>query len=314
LNPGDKQIEEKFKAVQEAYEVLSDPKKRERYDRLGANWKAGSENGSPPDWQDARSTGTGDWQEVFTTSGGFGGAGFGDERGDGFSDFFESLFGSRGRGTRTAGRSGARFRMAGRNIEAEASISLAEAHRGTRRSLTLEIEEACPTCGGSGSKDNRTCPTCNGRGARPGQKTLEVTIPAGVRDGTTLRLSGQGEPGSGGGPPGDLLVHVHVQPHSRFRLVGADNLLVELPVAPWEAVLGAKVSVETLDGRVDLTIPPGSQGGQKLRLRGQGLRRRNGGSGDLLVQLTLVVPTRPTPEERELFQKLADVSPFKPRR
>jgi curved DNA-binding protein len=135
----------------------------------------------------------------------------------------------------------------------------------------------------------------------------------GVRDGTVLRLAGQGEPGTGGGPVGDLLVHIRLRPHPRFALQGADDLVTELPVAPWEAVLGARVPVEALDGSVDLTIPPGSQTGQQLRLRGQGLRRRDGGRGDLYVRLKVVVPTRPSLKEKELFQQLAAVSSFRAR-
>ena len=177
--------------------------------------------------------------------------------------------------------------MRGRDIEAEAPITLEEAHRGTRRRLTLPID---------------------------GQKTLEVTIPAGVRDGTVLRLAGQGEPGAQGGPPGDLLVQIRLEPHPRFIIEDGDNLVLELPIAPWEAVLGAKVPVQTLDGQVQLTIRPGSQAGQKLRLRGQGLQRRDGSRGDLLVKLKVVVPTNPPSEERKLWEQLAAVSTFKPQR
>ncbi|MDB5313112.1 MAG: Chaperone protein DnaJ [Gemmataceae bacterium] len=296
LNPGDKQAEEKFKEVQEANEVLSDPEKRKRYDRLGANWKAGAETRTPPGSDEGWPAG--EPGEAFN----------GDQYG-GFSDFFESVFAGRRRGS----RAGADFRMRGRDLEAEVPITLEEAHRGTSRSLSLEINEPCPECGGTGMKNKRPCPACGGTGTRPGRKTLDVTIPAGVRDGTVLRLAGQGEPGAGGGPPGDLLVHIRVLPHPRFTSEGADDLAMELPVAPWEAVLGARVPVETLDGPVELAIPPGSQSGQKLRLRGRGRRRRDGSSGDLYVRPKVVVPTRPSPEEQELFQRLAAASSFKPR-
>lgn len=296
LNPGDKEAEAKFKEVQEAYEVLADPKKRERYDRLGADWKDGAEFRPPPR------------QGPWTAEGADDEGDFGDFEEFGGSSFFESLFGGR-RGF----RSGAGFRRRGGDIEAEVPITLEEAHRGTSRNLALEIDEPCPECGGAGTKDKKPCPACRGRGTRPGHKTLLVTIPAGVRDGTVLRLAGQGQPGSGGGPAGDLLVHVRLQPHPRFTVEGPDNLSAELPVAPWEPVLGARVPVQTLDGEVDLTIPPGSQGGQRFRLRGQGLRRRDGGAGDLYVRLKVVVPTRPSAEEKELFQRLAAVSKFQPR-
>jgi DnaJ-class molecular chaperone len=292
LNPGDKQAEEKFKEVQEAYDVLSDPEKRKKYDRLGANWKAGAAYRPPPDSHEE----TGEDDEFSTAGGG------------GFSDFFEIMFAGR-RGFRPGGN----FQMPGGDIEAEVPVTLEEAHRGTSRSLSLEVEGPCPECGGSGMKDKKPCPTCRGRGTRPSHKTLDVTIPAGVRDGTVLRLAGQGEPGTGGGPTGDLLVHIRFRPHPRFTVEGTDDLTTELPIAPWEAVMGARVPVETLDGSVDLSIPAGSQTGRKLRLRGRGLKRRDGGSGDLYVRMKVVVPTHPSAEERELFQQLAKVSSFQPR-
>lgn len=293
LNPGDKQSAEKFKDIQEAYEVLSNPKKRERYDQLGPNWQAAADFRPPP-------------------RGGNGTAGFQDAgeyfgRG-GFSDFFEGLFGRGGR----ASYRGAGFQMQGQDVDADLPITLEEAHRGTRRSVSLEIDEPCSECGGSGIKNNKRCPACHGTGTRPAEKTLEVTIPAGVRDGSVLRLSGQGEAGSGGQPAGDLRIHIRLLPHSRFT-VDEDNLTTEVPVAPWEAVLGARVTVQGLDGPVELTVRPGSQTGQKLRLRGQGLRRRDGGAGDLYIRLKVVVPTSPSIEERELFQRLAGISTFQPR-
>ena len=299
LNPGDKEADAKFKEIQEAYEVLSDAYKRKRYDQFGANWKQGADFRPPPEWERGTSQ-SGDYGDFFA-----GGEGSGH-----FSDFFESLFGRGRRGSRAGGGT---FRMRGRDIEAEVPVTLEEAHRGTSRSLSLEVEEPCPECGGTGRKDERPCPACHGRGVRPGRKTLEVKIPAGVRDGTVLRRAGQGEPGAGGGPAGDLLVHVRFTPHPRFTVSGADDLLIDLSVAPWEAVLGARVPIDTLEGRVQLTIPPGSQTGQKLRMRGQGLRRRDGSAGDLYARLKVVVPTKPSREEKELFEKLASVSSFKPR-
>ncbi len=294
LNPGDKEAEAKFKEVQEACEVLSAPEKRKRYVRLGGEWKAGAEFRPPPGWEEA-TVETGDLGDLFD-----------DDRVGGFSDFFGTLFGGRRRGF----RAGAGFGLRGRDVEAEAPITLEEAHRGTSRTLSLEIDEPCAECGRAGEKDRKPCTACHRRGTRPGRKTLEVNIPAGVRDGTVLRLAGQGEPGAGGGPAGDLLVEVRLQPHARLAVDGADDLVLELPVAPWEAVLGARVAVDALDRRVELAVPAGSQTGQRLRLRGQGLRRRDGGRGDLYVRLKVVVPTQPSPAEKELFQKLAAVSPF----
>jgi curved DNA-binding protein len=297
VNPGDKSAEERFKEINEAYEVLSDPEKRKRYDQLGPNWKAGADFTPPPGWESAR-VDFGDLGNIF--SGGQGPSGF--------SDFFESLFG-RGRGP----RAGAGFRMRGQDVEAEITLTLEEAHRGVTRSITLQATEPCPDCRGTGSKDGKTCPTCLGAGAIPRAKSFEVTIPAGVRDGSVIRLAGQGEPGANGASAGDLLLRVRLEPHRLFNIVGEADLQLELPVAPWEAALGAKVNVPTLDGPVEMKIPAGFQGGQRLRLRGQGLNRRGGGRGDQYVKLKIVIPPKLTAKEKELFEKLAAESHFNPR-
>ena len=292
VNPGDKSAEEKFKEVNEAYEVLSDPEKRKRYDQLGQNWKAGEEFRPPPGWERES---TGDF---------FGGAGA-----SGFSDFFESLFGGR-RGA----RAGAGFAMRGRDIEAEIALTLEEAHRGGMRSVTLQATETCPECRGTGSKDGKTvCPACRGGGAVRRPKSLEVTIPKGLRDGSVVRLAGQGEPGANGAQAGDLFLRARLEPHRLFELSGADDVQVELPIAPWEAALGAKVMVPTLEGPVEMTIPAGTQGGQRLRLRGQGLNRRGGGRGDQYAKLKIVIPPRLSATEKEMFEKLGAESRFNPR-
>jgi curved DNA-binding protein len=300
VNPGDKSAEEKFKELNEAYEVLSDPEKRKKYDALGPNWKAGQDFRPPPGWEGAK-----------VEYGDFGDMGdiFGGRGGGGFSDFFESLFGGR-RGA----RAGAGFAMRGQDVEAEIPLTLEEAHRGLKRSITLQLSETCPDCRGSGSKDGKTvCPTCHGAGAVRRPKSLEVTIPVGVRDGSVIRLAGQGEPGSNGAAAGDLFLRVRIQPHRLFNRVGENDVQIELPVAPWEAALGAKVSVPTLDGPVEMTVPPGAQAGQRMRLRGQGLNRRGGGKGDEYVKLKIVNPPKLTPKERELFEKLAAESRFNAR-
>ncbi len=296
VNPGDKSAEEKFKEINEAYEVLSDPEKRKRYDQLGENWKAGADFTPPPGWEGMRVE-YGDIGDIF---GGNRGAG-------GFSDFFESMFGGR-----RSARTGAGFRMRGQDVEAEIRLTVEEAHEGTKRTLTLQATEACPDCAGTGKKDDKVCPTCRGAGVVSRPKSIEVVIPPGVREGTVIRLAGEGDPGIGGGPPGDLYLHVRLRPHPIFGIVG-DDIQIELPVAPWEAALGSKVSVPTLEGSVDMTIPPGTQGGKRLRLRGQGLNRRGGGRGDEYVKLKIVIPPKLTDSEKALFEKLAAQSHFNAR-
>jgi DnaJ-class molecular chaperone len=298
VNPGDKSAEEKFKEINEAYEVLSDADKRKRYDQLGPDWKAGQDFRPPPEWEGAQG-GFSDFGDLF-----------GGSRSEGrFSDFFESLFGGR-----RTGRGGAGFVMRGQDVEAEIPLTLEEAHRGVKRSITLQVAETCPDCRGSGSKDGKTvCPTCRGAGVIHRPKSLEVNIPAGVRDGSVIRLAGQGEPGTNNAPAGDLFLRVRMQPHRLFDIVGDNDVQLELPVAPWEAALGAKIPVPTLDGPVEMKISAGAQGGQRLRLRGRGLNRRGGGRGDEYVKLKIVNPAQLTPKEKELFEKLAAESRFNAR-
>ncbi len=267
--------EEKFKQISEAYEVLKDPDKRKRYDQLGANWKTGQDFTPPPGW------------------GGFGGGGAGGASfefgGGGFSEFFESLFG--GLGGRSRGAGGRRA-AAGATVEAELVLSLEDVVRGGSKSISL----ASPDAAGGRSTKNYT-----------------VKIPVGVRDGSTIRLAGQGRPAPGGGAAGDLLLRVKVAPHARFEVDGHD-VTSRLKLTPWEAALGAKVTVPTLDDSVTLTIPAGSQSGQKMRLRGKGLPKGKGeGAGDLYVELRVAVPKTLTEEERKLFESLREVSKFDPR-
>ena len=291
VNPGDKSAEERFKDLNEAYEVLSDPQKRKRYDQLGPNWKAGADFTPPPGWQPAGGDG-GRYADAF------GGAGAGD-----FSDFFESLFGRRR-------APGGGFRTRGQSVEAELTLTLEEAHRGGTRRIQIEALETCAECNGTGAKNGKPCPVCRGAGLVRRPKTVDVTIPKGTHEGTVIRLAGYGEPGSGGGQPGDLLLHVHLRPHGLFELVGEYDTQLELPVAPWEAALGAKVAVPTLDGSVEMTIPANSQAGQRMRLRGQGLNRRTGERGDQFVKLKLVNPPKVTAKEKEFYEKLASESHF----
>ena len=297
VNPGDTAAEEKFKDIGEAYAVLSDPEKRKRYDQLGENWKTGADFTPPPGWEGGHVE-YGDFGDLF-------GAGHGS---GGFSDFFATLFGAR-RGP----RAGAGFAMRGQDIEAAIALSLEEAHHGATRTITLHTTAVCPTCNGNGVQEKHPCATCCGAGVVTRPTTLDVTIPAGVRHGSVIRLAGQGEPGTGQAPAGDLLLHVQLRPHPLFHVLDEGDMEIELPVAPWEAALGAKVRVPTLEGAVDMTVPAGAQGGQRLRLRGQGVQRRGSGRGDQYVRLKLVNPPTLTDSERALFEQLAAASHFNPR-
>jgi curved DNA-binding protein len=308
LNPGDKSAEEQFKGLQEAYDVLSDPENRKLYDQYGDNWRAvkSGAGAPPPGWEGAqRSTrGAGPGAGGFD----FGDFDFSDFRsagGAGGFDIFEEMFGGSGRGRgRRSGR--------GRDVEAELELSIEEAHRGVRRTIQMQVAETCPTCGGSGLKDGKPCETCGGAGQVLKPKRIEVNIPSGVRDGSTIRLAGQGGTGSNGSEPGDLYLHIRLRPHPVFTVKG-DDLEVELPITPWEAVLGARVAAPTIDGKVELTIPPGAKSGQRLRLRGQGLNKRKGGRGDEYVRLKIVVPKDVSPEERRVYEELKRISRFDPR-
>jgi curved DNA-binding protein len=278
----DKDAEEKFKQINEAYEVLKDPEKRKLYDELGSDWQSGQDFKPPPGWQDVH----------FEFNAGPGAETFG--TGSGFSDFFEALFGGRMAGAAGGGRK-ASWVMRGQDHEAEIHISLEDAYHGTRRAVTLQGHEV------------------DGEGrVRPTVHNFQVKIPSGVTDGTRIRLSGKGGEGMGGGPPGDLYLKVHLEPHPRFAVEGND-LQVEIPVTPWEAALGATVEVEVMDGVVNLKIPAGSQSGQKLRLKGKGLPMKGHGRGDLYARLKIVVPKTLSERERELFSEMATLSSFKPR-
>jgi DnaJ-class molecular chaperone len=318
LNPGDKKAEDSFKELQEAYDTLSDPENRKLFDKYGENWRAVKQGGGapPPGWEGARSA-AGPAGGGFDFSGfDFGGMGGGGAGGGsaGF-DVFEEMFGGsgRGRGGRSRQR---RQRERGEDVEAQLELSLEEAHRGGRHTLQMQAAEICPTCNGTGrvgDASDKTCPACGGAGQVLKPKTIEVNIPAGVRDGSTVRLAGQGGAGVNGTQPGDLYLRIRLRPHSVFAVRG-DDLEIELPVAPWEAALGTKVEVPTIDGKVDLTIPAGAQSGQRLRLRGQGLNKRKGGRGDQFVRLKIVVPKEISAEERRLYEELRKESRFDPRK
>jgi curved DNA-binding protein len=283
-----KKAEEKFKEINEAYEVLSDAEKRKRYDEFGPNWKAGADFRPPPGWE----------QSAGRRPHHRGGAGQPDYEfqfgGTGFSDFFETFFGSAarsGRGTR-----GGPFGVdedpseRGRDIEGDIMVTLDEVMNGAVRAVNVRTET----------------------GGEVKTQTYQVKIPAGVVAGQRLRLAGRGEAGAGGGAAGDLYLRVRLARHPDFEL-SDHNLIYEAELAPWEAVLGANLSVPTLGGRVNIKIPPGTQSGQKLRVRGRGVPGRAGAPGDLIVVTRIAVPPKLTDDERKLWEKLADKSSFNPR-
>ncbi|MGZ4965005.1 MAG: DnaJ C-terminal domain-containing protein, partial [Limisphaerales bacterium] len=306
-----KNAEEKFKEINEAYEVLGDADKRKKYDTLGADWKNGGFR--PPPGGGAG----GQAYKTYTWHSGAPGAGAEDFEfgGTGFSDFFEQFFG--GRGGMDSGAFGRRGGAAqqgeqGNDVEADLMVTLEEATRGAIRSITLRRTTRCPECKGSGIEGRRACPKCGGQGQVQVTETHKVKIPAGVRDGQRLRVAGQGEPGTGGAPSGDLYLRVRLASHPDFRVEGGD-LFHDIDLAPWEAALGTNVTVPTLHGSVNIKIPAGTQNGQRLRVRGRGLPAREGVAGDLYVIARVQMPKELSAKEKELWEELARASHFNPR-
>ncbi len=315
VNPGDKQAEEKFKEINEAYQVLSDPEKRAAYDRYGEQWQA---------YQRMREQ----YGEGFQPEGGFGGMPFGFES---FADFIEQLL-----------RGGGSFRATGfhappRDIEQTLEIDLQDAIHGATRTLQLNLEEVCsrcgglgelrdhqqtcPACGGRGRKRfsllgvempcdecegtgrvSALCPTCGGSGVVRRTRTITVKIPPGVAEGQRLRLAGEGLPGSNG-QRGDLYLRIKIKPDGRFERKGND-LYVDVDVDYLTAILGGEVSVPTPNGSVTMKVPPGTQSGTRFRLAGKGIPLGQGKRGDLYARVRIVVPRSLTPRERELLEQL----------
>ncbi len=322
-NPGDKEAEDRFKEVQGAYDVLSDPEKREQYDRLG--------------------------DRVLGGPGGFDPSAFEGFEGFDLGDLLGNLFGGGGTGARRAGgRRGSR----GRDVEATVSLSFEDSLRGATIRVPVELSapctvchgtgaepgtkpvvcpqcqgrgvvaqnqgpfalsQPCPRCHGNGTVVEQPCERCHGSGRERVTKRYQVKIKPGVQDGTRIRLTGKGEPGYDGGPPGDLYVVTRVAPSPLYERRGAD-LVIEVPVTYAEAALGSTVEVPTPEGKVSLKVPAGSQDGKLLRIRGKGAPKLNGsGRGDLLARVRVTVPTRLTKQEREAIENLQRVSHENPR-
>ncbi len=342
-NPGNKQAEEKFKAVSEAYDVLSDDKRRKEYDEARDLMASGAFRGFPGGGSGMRGGPAGgfDLGDLFRNAS-HGGGGGGD---GGLGDLFGGLFNRRSGGGRTTrGRRGA-------DVETEATLSFADAVQGSTVSLRLFERASCPTCHGTGARPGTSsrdcpvcggvglttrnegnfafsepcanchgtgsvidspCPTCHGERTVNAPRTINARIPAGVSDGQRIRLAGKGEPGLGGGPAGDLFVVIRVKADRLFGRSG-DNLTLTVPVAFHEAVLGTTITVPTLDKPVSLKVAPGTSSGRKLRVKGKGVQRKNGRVGDLIVTVEVAVPSKVSQAARTALEAFAETQTEDPR-
>lgn len=294
INPGDKKAEEKFKEINEAYEVLRDPEKKAKYDRLGTNWQAGADFRPPPGWEGVHVR-----MDDFRDFAGL--------RGGDFSDFFSSLFGQRPGGGFSQKTPHRGRKTRGEDVDADLKITLEEAYRGGRRSITIQKRERCSDCEGKGVVNRSSCSTCSGMGTILKPRRLDIKIPAGVKDGSRIRLARQGEEGIGGGRAGDMYLHIKLEPHPHFTVIDHD-VQIELPLMSWEAILGTEVEVLTLKGYVKMKIPPGIQSGQRLRLRGLGLSGKGGKKGDQYVKTKIIVPKTISDREKDLYRELAQLN------
>ena len=310
--PGEKEkAEEEFKKVNEAYEVLIDPEKRKQYDQMGSRWKDGQ------DFSGFQQGAPGMGGVRFYTSGDFGGADAEDIFGGGFSDFFKMFFGegaaagtaggagSAGRASR-AGRKSQRGSVKGEDVESEIELSLEEAYRGTTKQIRVSGGAVCPQCSGAGTSGRSFCPQCGGTGSVPEEKNLDVHVPAGVKEGSRIRLKGQGGSGLGSAPKGDLFLKVRLKPHPKFKLKD-NHVETDAVIRPDQAIFGDKITVDTLDGPVNVKVPAGSRSGNKLRLRGKGFPGKNKSRGDQYVRLVVDTPQDLSEEEKNLYKQLYEM-------
>src|SRR5947209_14614651 len=281
VNPGDKKSEEKFKEINEAYEVLSDVTKRRKYDTLGPNWQ--EQFGYPSAAGGRTSNFRGSTMDYNSA---------------GFSDFFETLF----------GRSSASTRKVGDDIEQRVEVTLQEAYAGGMRTFNIQSTETCPVCRGTRVVAGRSCTNCSGLGMLARNKRIQVKIPPGVDNGSRIRVAGEGQPGSGGGPRGDLFLIIAIKPDPLYERKG-DDLYLDCEVDLVTAMLGGEAQVPLPDGRkLVLTIPPETQNGRVFRLAGKGMPRLRGeGSGNLFARVKVVLPVPLSEEERDLFEQLARI-------
>ncbi|HLX59070.1 MAG TPA: J domain-containing protein [Ktedonobacteraceae bacterium] len=291
VNPGDKKAEEKFKEINEAYEVLSDADKRRKYDTLGPNWQ--EQFGPQP--------GAGRRSSTFRTSP------LDFDSPSNFSDFFEALFGR----SATGAAGGVRMRedirrRAGDNIEQPVEVTMQEAYVGGTRTYNIQSTEVCAFCRGTGEVAGKVCTNCGGQGQLARSKRIQVKIPAGVDTGSRIRVAGEGQPGIGGGPRGDLYLTITVKSDLLYERKG-DDLYLDCEVELVTAILGGEAQMTLPDGRkLILTIPPETQNGRIFRLAGKGMPHLRGdGSGNLFARVKVVLPMQLTTEERELFEQLA---------
>jgi len=296
------EAEKQFKLIAEAYEVLFDSEKRKKYDQLGSDWKTvdtgRGQHSAGPSTQD-RTMSPDEFEQAFG--------------GSGFSDFFATYFGSdtaSGLGEKRSRHP--RYRWKGADIRARITIPLRQAITGCQREFDIDGEVACSVCGGAGLlKGEHVCPTCAGLGRRRERRSVSLKIPADVRPGQTLRLKGLGESGADGASPGDLFIKVDIKNDGPYTLTGTD-VVADVPVAPWEAALGATVDVQTPRRSVSMKILPNSESGAKLRIRGDGLKRDDGAFGDFIACIVIALPSAPSAEMQQLYRRMAEKSPNAP--